>query len=284
MKDRSGLLKRLELKEHPQPDVWSLRHPVLLCHGFGAIGSLIKPSPLHDPCMWMREHGLLAFAPNIVPYAPIEVRARSWTRIITELSQQHSIPKFNIIAHSMGGLDMRYALAHLDIGEKVASLTTIATPHKGTYLADFFHNTPGALSERIGDIVDWFADNVYVKERNDTFGSVEQLTRKYVQEHFNPNTPNPTAIPIFSYSAAVGKGTQNPLNPVFLFQNNLIHEKEGLNDSFVSVESAQWGEHLGTIQLSHLNQINVQVGTREAKKRYNKFWIGLIEHLRNREL
>ena len=284
MKDRSGLLKRLELKEYPQPKVWSLRHPVLLCHGFGAIGSLVRPSPLHDPCMWMREHGLLAFAPNIVPYAPIEVRARSWTRIITELSQQYSIPKFNVIAHSMGGLDMRYALAHLGIGEKVASLTTIATPHKGTYLADFVHNTPGALSERIGDIVDWFADNVYVKERNDAFGSVEQLTRKYVQEHFNPNTPNPMAIPIFSYSAAVGKGTQNSLNPVFLFQNNLIHEKEGLNDSFVSVESAQWGEHLGTIQLSHLNQINVQVGTREAKKRYNKFWIGLIEHLRNREL
>ena len=197
MKDRSGLLKRLELKEYPQPKVWSLRHPVLLCHGFGAIGSLVRPSPLHDPCMWMREHGLLAFAPNIVPYAPIEIRARSWTRIITELSQQHSIPKFNVIAHSMGGLDMRYALAHLGIGEKVASLTTIATPHKGTYLADFVHNTPGALSERIGDIVDWFADNVYVKERNDAFGSVEQLTRKYVQEHFNPNTPNPTAIPIF---------------------------------------------------------------------------------------
>ena len=284
MKDRSGLLKRLELKEYPQPKVWSLRHPVLLCHGFGAIGSLVRPSPLHDPCMWMREHGLLAFAPNIVPYAPIEVRARSWTRIITELSQKYSIIKFNVIAHSMGGLDMRYALAHLGIGEKVASLTTIATPHKGTYLADFVHNTPGALSERIGDIVDWFADNVYVKERSDAFGSVEQLTRKYVQKHFNPNTPNPAAIPIFSYSAAVGKGTQNPLNPVFLFQNNLIHEKEGPNDSFVSVESAQWGEHLGTIQLSHLNQINVQVGTREAKKRYNKFWIGLIEHLRNRKL
>ena len=284
MKDRGGLLKRLELKEYPQPKVWSLRHPVLLCHGFGAIGSLVKPSPLHDPCMWMREHGLLAFAPNIAPYAPIEVRARNWTRIITELSQQHSIPKFNVIAHSMGGLDMRYALAHLGIGEKVASLTTIATPHKGTYLADFVCNTPGALSERISEIVDWFADNVYVKERNNAFGSVEQLTRRYVQEYFNPNTPNPAAIPIFSYSAAVGKGTQNPLNPVFLFQNNLIHEKEGPNDSFVSVESAQWGEHLGTIRLSHLNQINVQVGTREAKKRYNKFWIGLIEHLRNREL
>ena len=36
---------------------------------------------------------------------------------------------------------MRYALAHLGIGEKVASLTTIATPHKGTYLADFVHST-----------------------------------------------------------------------------------------------------------------------------------------------
>ena len=284
MKDRSGLLKRLELKEFPQPEVWSLRHPILLCHGFGAIGSLVKPSPLHESCMWMREHGLWAFAPNIVPYAPIEVRARSWARIITELSQQHSIAKFNVVAHSMGGLDMRYALAHLGIEEKVASLTTIATPHKGTYLADFVRSTPEVLSERIGDIVDWFADNVYIKERNDAFGSVEQLTRTYVQEHFNPSTSEPTNIPLFSYSAAVGKGTNDPLNPVFLFQNNLIHEKEGPNDSFVSVESAKWGEHLGTIRLSHLNQINVQVGTKEAKKRYLEFWTGLVQHLKSREL
>ncbi|MBK97458.1 MAG: hypothetical protein CL672_01540 [Balneola sp.] len=283
MKDRSGLLKRLEIKEYPQPTVWSLRYPVLLCHGFGAIGSLVKPSPLHDPCMCMRIHGLLAFAPNIVPYAPIEVRARSWVRIINYLSHRHSISKFNVIAHSMGGLDMRYALAHLGIEEKIASLTTIATPHKGTYLADFVRFTPEILSERIGDIVDWFADNVYIKECNDAFGSVDQLTRRYVQEHFNPNTPDPADIPIFSYSAAVGKGTNDSLNPIFLFQNNLIHEKEGSNDSFVSVESAQWGEHLGTIRLSHLNLINVQVGSREAKKRYLEFWTGIIQHLKSRE-
>jgi triacylglycerol lipase len=125
---------------------------------------------------------------------------------------------------------------------------------------------------------------VYIKERNDAFGSVEQLTRTYVQEHFNPSTSEPTNIPLFSYSAAVGKGTNDPLNPVFLFQNNLIHEKEGPNDSFVSVESAKWGEHLGTIRLSHLNQINVQVGTKEAKKRYLEFWTGLVQQLKSRGL
>ena len=70
----------------------------------------------------------------------------------------------------------------------------------------------------------------------------------------------------------------------FLFQNNLIHEKEGVNDSFVSVESAIWGEHLGTLQLSHLNQINAQISTRESKERYTTFWTGLVHHLKDQKL
>ncbi len=284
MKEKNTLLKRLEMQEYPQPEIWELKHPILLCHGFGAIGGLVKPSPLHDPCMWMRGHGILAFAPNIVPYAPIETRANSWARILKDLAQKHGISKFNVVAHSMGGLDMRYALAHLGIAPMVASLTTIATPHKGTYLADFVRSTPEILTEKIGDVVDWFADNVYVKERNNAIGSVEQLTRGYIQKTFNPSTPDPTDIPIFSYSAGVGKGTETPLNPIFLFQNNLIHEKEGVNDSFVSVDSAIWGEHLGTLQLSHLNQINVQISTRETKERYTTFWTGLVHHLMDQKL
>ena len=44
--------------------------------------------------------------------------------------------KVHIIAHSMGGLDARYMIANLGIADKIASLTTIGTPHHGTSLAD----------------------------------------------------------------------------------------------------------------------------------------------------
>ena len=271
-------LKRLQLHEFPQPELLRTKYPVFLCHGFGAIGALVKPSPLHDPCMLMREHGIIAIAPNVVPYASIETRAKNWVRLINETMTRHPFEKVNVVAHSMGGLDIRYAMAHLGLAPKVASLTTLATPHHGTYLANLVLKTPELLTEKISEIVDWFGNNVYPNERSETYDSVEQLTMDYVQEHFNPNTPDPKDVPIFSYSAAVGKGTSLSLNPIFLFQNTQIFEKEGLNDSFVSVESAKWGEHLGTLNLSHLNQINVQM-SKEAKIKYNEFWLNVVTKL-----
>jgi len=273
-----NILKRCQLEVFPQPPILKTKYPVFLCHGFGAIGSLVKPSPLHDPCMLMREHGITAFAPNVVPYASIETRAINWVRIIEEVIEKYQFEKVNLVAHSMGGLDMRHAIAHLGIADRVESLTTIATPHHGTFLADLVLKTPEILAGPLSEIVDWFGNNVYPSEKSDTIGSVEQLTLNYVREHFNPDTLDPENIPIYSYSAAVGRGTNYPLNPIFKFQNSQIFDNEGENDSFVSVKSAQWGTYLGCIKLSHLNQINVQVG-REFKSKYYEFWTGVVKKL-----
>jgi triacylglycerol lipase len=274
-----ALLKRLQLKEFTQPDIVQVKYPVFLCHGFGAIGSLVKPSPLHDPCMLMREHGVVAFAPNVVPYASIETRAKNWVRLINKVCNDHGFDKVNVVAHSMGGLDMRYAIAHLGIADKVASLTTVATPHHGTFLADLILKTPEIITEKLSDIVDWFGNSVYPREKSEVLNSVEQLCRNFIQEDFNPNTPDLENFPYFSYSAAVGKGTDFSLNPVFLFQNNQIFAQEDINDSFVSVKSAKWGEHLGTVPLSHMHQINVQVG-KDYKPIYKDFWVGLVQTLK----
>jgi triacylglycerol esterase/lipase EstA (alpha/beta hydrolase family) len=55
--------------------------------------------------------------------------------------------KVHIIAHSMGGLDARYMIANLEMADKVASLTTIGTPHRGTGFAD---KGIAALEKKVG--------------------------------------------------------------------------------------------------------------------------------------
>jgi triacylglycerol lipase len=57
-----------------------------------------------------------------------------------------SMEKINIIAHSMGGLDARFFISHLQPPDdpdhtwgtsgRIASLTTISTPHRGSFMAD----------------------------------------------------------------------------------------------------------------------------------------------------
>lgn len=278
MPDKSNLLKRLELQEFPQPKLLKLTHPVFLCHGYGAIGSVIKSGPLHDPCMTIRSHGVPAIAPNIVPYARIETRAENWIRLIRNFCKDYGYQRVNVVAHSMGGLDMRYALSTLNAAEYVESLTTIATPHHGSSLADLVLKAPESVTEKLSEFFDWFGDNMYPKIKSDALGSVEQLTCGYATDIFNPDHPNISEISYYSYSAGVGKGTKFSINPVLKFQNNQIYEREGVNDAFVSVESAKWGTHLETIPLSHLSQMHLQMN-KESQKIYEHFWFNLLKRL-----
>jgi len=278
MSDKSTLMKRFELQEFPQPDMVQLKHPVFMCHGYGAISSVIKLGPLHDPCMQMRGHGVPAIAPNVVPYARIETRAENWVTLIENFCKEYKCEKVNVVSHSMGGLDMRCALSKMDIADKVESLTTIATPHHGSSLADLVLKAPELITEKLSVMFDWVGDNMYPKTKSDALGSLEQLTCGYVKEVFNPDHPDAEGVAYYSYSAAVGKGTNFSINPVLKFQNNQIFEKEGPNDSFVSAESAKWGEHLETVPLSHISQMHLQMN-KESEQVYEKFWLNLLKRL-----
>jgi triacylglycerol lipase len=96
----------------------------------------------------------------------------------------------NIVAHSMGGLDARYLITHLGMADRVRSLTTIATPHRGTYLVDWFltnfrSRVPLLLAlEAMGMNVDGFRD-----------------CRPDACRIFNERTPD---MPGVRYSAAPG--------------------------------------------------------------------------------
>lgn len=276
--DTDKWLKRFELDQFPEPQIIRLKHPVLLCHGYGAIASLVKPSPLYDVALLLRSHNVLAFAPNIVPYAKIETRAEGWVKLITELTENIPGGKVNIIAHSMGGLDIRYALSNLGIASRVASFTTVSTPHRGTSLAELTLKTPDAIRDKLGDFLDWMGDRIYPHTKSDSVGSAVQLTREYVTEVFNPKTPNIDSIPYYSYTSAVGKGTDQPIRVIARYQNKHIFDLEGPNDGMVSVESAKWGEHIETSHLSHLEQMNLRVKN-GREELYNSFWVSVAKML-----
>lgn len=274
-------LKKFELDEFPEPELIELKYPVLICHGFGAIVSLIKPSPLYDVSILLRTHNVLTFAPNIVPYADIETRADNWVTVLQKVIKRIPGDKVNVIAHSMGGLDMRYALAHYPIKEQVASLTTVSTPHHGASLAEVSLNTPDIIRDRLGGLLDWMGNHMYPKTKSDVIASTKQLTRPHVCQSFNPEVPDVEGIPYFSYSSAVGKSTSEPISILTRYQNNLIYDREGINDGMVSVNSAQWGEHMGTGNLSHLEQMNLGLSD-DRRKLFKSFWINIAEMLASR--
>src|SRR3954466_12517918 len=75
---------------------------------------------------------------------------------VTDILKETGAAKGHIIAHSMGGLDARAMIARLGMADKVASLTTIGTPHHGTSFADFKLNRGGEkLIETVANAIDF---------------------------------------------------------------------------------------------------------------------------------
>ncbi|XHG09104.1 hypothetical protein AWENTII_012185 [Aspergillus wentii] len=131
---------------------------------------------------------------------------------------------------------------------KVLSLTTIATPHRGSAVADYAFEQIGA--ERLPQIY-------YALERLkvETAG-FSQLTRKYMVNTFNPTTPDVKDVRYYSYGAAM----QPSFWSVFRLSHRILQETEGYNDGLVSVASSRWGGEQGykgtLVGVSHLDLIN----------------------------
>lgn len=81
---------------------------------------------------------------------------------------------------------------------KVLSLTTIATPHHGSAFADYIFHTIGRKNFSQGDawlrLIQPAMQIPKIYKAMEAFGletgAFSQLTRKYMDEKFNPKTPD----------------------------------------------------------------------------------------------
>ena len=241
----------------PQPPIIRLCYPVVLMHGFGILAGFLRKGHLHDEAMSLRRRGVLAFAPNVAPYHTVPERAKMWERRLAHVLRETQAPKLNLVAHSMGGLDARYLISRQGLHERVATLTTVSTPHHGTYAATVLMQQPDLLRRLVAEVADWMGALVLEDATADFQQAVAELAPEHVTGAFNPAVPNHPAVRYWSYAGRAGKGTDVPISPLFRLLNHLIYAREGENDGYVSVESARWGTFLGTLDLDHGREIGL---------------------------
>ncbi|KAK2756078.1 hypothetical protein FQN54_005485 [Arachnomyces sp. PD_36] len=130
----------------------------------------------------------------------------------------------------------------------VLSLTTIATPHRGSAIADYAFEQIG--SDRLPQLY-YALDRLKVET-----GAFSQLTREYMKGEFNPRVPDIEDVRYFSYGATF----EPSIWSMFRLSHRILEQEEGHNDGLVSVASSIWGgEHgyKGTLSgVSHLDLIN----------------------------
>lgn len=163
---------------------------------------------------------------------------------LLRILKESGADKVNIVAHSKGGLDSRYAISKLGMEDYVASLTTINTPHRGCKFVDRILNT----------FPDWIVRfaaaryNSIFRKLGDAspnfLAGIQDLTAASCAR-FNEEVPD---SPKVYYQSSMSKmrsvhSAGFPLNLGYL----LSKKQEGENDGLVSVSSARWGHFLGIL-------------------------------------
>lgn len=151
--------------------------------------------------------------------------------------------KLNIIGHSHGTIYTRGARSNFGLAPYVASYTNIAGPHKGSSIADLIISiVPDSLEWLVGDTLDFVYAFIFGDINANSLQNGYDLTRPYMNNVFNPNTPNMSGIMYQSWAAKAKTSCPSViLEPTWLIM--LIYE--GDNDGLVSVNSAKWGTFRG---------------------------------------
>jgi len=204
-----------------------LRHPVVLAHGVLGFDEIAVAGRKHRYFRNIAEQlgplGAEFHFPRVPPAAPVSVRAGRLVALVRELPG----PRVNVIAHSMGGLDARFAIARLGLGDRVASLVTIGAPHHGTPLA----NLPLPRLLAIAALAD--------------------LTPR-AAARFNREVPDDPRI---AYCSVVGATDLAHTNPLLWPSHAYLSAREGPNDGLVPAASQRWGRVLREIEADHWAQV-----------------------------
>jgi triacylglycerol lipase len=215
--------------------------PVILVHGLYGFDRIGLPGARLDYFRGLSRHletlGCHAHAVRLPAAASVPLRAKALVDAITALGHD----RVDVIAHSLGGLDARYALAKLGLAAHVRALVTVGTPHRGTPLADLAVGGPFDWARRMVralgvpvDALEWLST-----------AALERFNREIID------------APGVRYTCVVG-GVRQPSTPIPLPvrpAHAWLRRVAGVNDGLVPLSSQYWGEPLAEIEADHFAQI-----------------------------
>lgn len=222
---------------HPKK-ICDTKYPFLLVHGvfFRDFKYLNYWGRIPDELM---KNGAVIFYGNHQSAASSYDSGEELAKRIKEIVDEYECDKVNIIAHSKGGLDSRYAVGCFGVKDNVASITTINSPHRGCIFVDYLFNK---MSVKVKQHIA-FSYNSAMKKFGDTspdfLAAVYSLTKEKC-EAMNDELKEPDSI----FCQSTGSKLSHTANGKFPlnFSYNLVNHFDGPNDGLVSEKSSLWGE------------------------------------------
>ncbi len=233
------------------------KYPVVLAHGMGASAEILGIMNYWGSIDGaLEDEGAEVYVTSVNGMDSTRNKAEDFKAQFLEILAVSGAEKANIIGHSHGTIYSRDAISNLGLDTKVASLTSIAGPHKGSYIVVFlFDKLRSEIADLLGvemglveDVAAGILDFIYAFVFGDTNPDSAQngldLHPDYINNIFNPNTMNVDGIYYQSWAAKVKTFAPSIImHPVWM----IMLPEEGPNDGLVSVESAKWGEFKGVV-------------------------------------
>lgn len=266
-------------------EICKTKYPLVLVHGvffrdsklFNYWGRIPRTLKLHGATVYYGEHQSAL---------PVKESARELASRIKLIVERSGCEKVNIIAHSKGGLDCRYAISEFGLAPYVASITTVNTPHRGCLFAErLLQAIPESIKNKVAT-----AYNTTLAalgdECPDFLAAVSDLTAQACQKR-NELLTFPDGI----FAQSIGSVMEHPHKGRFPLNLSYRYVKsfDGENDGLVGESSFAWGEKYtllrskGTRGISHGDVIDLN---RENLRDFDvrAFYSELVSDLRSRGL
>ena len=287
-------------------------YPIVLTHGFFGFNDFAGAGFV-DYYWKLVDHladdgELLVFTPAVDPFNDSTYRGEQLIAHVEEILASTGYPKVNLIGHSQGGLDARVVASLRP--DLVASVTTIATPHQGTRIADIVLGLASSSStQAIADaLVQLIGAPLWdeVGEETSVVKSLEQLSEAGMAV-FNEAYPDSPGVLYFSITGRTAlhlggnacqvagsppfitdfASTRDPVDPLLALTETVLSGYNPFalipNDGLVVVDSAKWGTFLGCIPADHLDEVGHLFGTSPGlfnDWKYLAFYADLVAFLR----
>ena len=251
------------------------KYPIILAHGIAAKQARIINAfgKIGDE---LTRAGYSVHIADTDGFGTIEGNAAQLKEFIERTLAQTGAEKVNIIAHSKGGLDAKHMITKLGMEDKVASLTTLCTPHKGSIIASWIWKLPMFLKRFYAFWINSFYKIVFRDKNPDALTACDQL-----RAHDTSEETLKFSYKVYCQSYSTTIDSVKDCFIMALPMKIQKHFELPANDGLVSEDSTKFGNYRGKcldIPVSHVQIIDL-FSKKSQKEKIYRFYESVCEEL-----
>ncbi|MBM9501519.1 lipase [Leptospira sp. 201903071] len=180
-------------------------YPIVLAHGlFGWGNGSTVVDYWGGNAAYLRNQGATVLTPSVTALNSSSNRASQLKNaILTAMAANNYTGKVHIIGHSQGGLDARYMVSNLSMSGKVATLTTLNTPHRGSPVANIVATViPSWALPYVSTVLNTVIGFVYGDSSQNATAALKLLTTDGLKA-LNAAAPNVSGVKYYSYGSTI---------------------------------------------------------------------------------